>query len=504
LILKEALIGTGVALLIFLAVQGYDVLPLVMILGMTALAVLLLNRKGVLAGGWGPVVDAPRTITFEDIGGQDTACQELKEALDFILQSEAMARMGIRPLKGLLLTGPPGTGKTLLAKAAASYTDAVFLACSGSEFIEMYAGVGAQRVRLLFKRARDMAVKGNKKRAIIFIDEIEVMGGKRGSHASHLEYDQTLNQLLVEMDGLHSNDDVNILIIGATNRSDMLDPALLRPGRFDRIVLVDLPDKRGRKEIMVLHTRNKPLSQEVCLDAIAQETFGFSGAQLESIANEAAIIAFRNNSEQITPEHLREAIDKVMLGEKLDRVPTVEEKRRIAIHEIGHALVGELVRPCSVSHITITPRGKALGFVRQIPPGDTLLYTKDLLEAQIRICLAGAIAEQLVLGNRSTGAAGDLMEAAKLAKHIIFAGLSPAGLVLEEEVPPESLHKMINQLVGEIENSTIKMMQQWLHLMQRAADVLMVEETLTGDDFRLMMANEMTENYLPQKRETAI
>src|SRR5690606_32290083 len=274
---------------------------------------------------------------------------------------EHTRKLGIRPLKGILLAGPPGTGKTLLAKAAANYADAAFLAVSGSEFVEVYAGVGAQRVRRLFKQAKAAAVKEGKSCAVIFIDEIEVLGGRRGKHTSHLEYDQTLNELLVQMDGMMSDEGgVRVLVMAATNRPDLLDPALLRPGRFDRTVQVDMPDREGRFHILKIHTRRRPLADDVDLDLLAREMYNFSGAQIESVVNEAAIHAMRAGRDEIRLEDFKEAIEKVMMGERLDRKPRSEELERIAHHEAGHALISELVRPGSVSSITITSRGKAL------------------------------------------------------------------------------------------------------------------------------------------------
>ncbi|MBC7326449.1 MAG: AAA family ATPase, partial [Moorella sp. (in: Bacteria)] len=221
----------------------------------------------------------------------------------------------------------------------------------------------------------------------------EILGSRRGQTTSHLEYDQTLNQLLVEMDGLKVDDRVRILVMAATNRVDMLDPALLRPGRFDRQVRVELPDKEGRLEILKLHTRNKPLAADVNLEAVAKETFGFSGAHLESLTNEAAILAMREGCQEIHQRHLHEAVDKVMMGERLDRRPSAHELRRVAIHETGHALMSELVKPGSVSALTVTPRGQALGYMRQSPEDDTYMYTKEYLEDQIAVMLAGAVAE---------------------------------------------------------------------------------------------------------------
>ncbi|MCY0886014.1 MAG: AAA family ATPase, partial [Firmicutes bacterium] len=340
--LKEILLGVVLAVLVFLGLEGLDVWPLLFFLGVglfvyaTGLAQRLTQGRPrrVVSGAGTPAV------TFQDIGGQTTAKHELQEALEFLRKPEAIAHLGIRPLKGILLVGPPGTGKTLLAKAAAQYTDSAFLAASGSEFIEVYAGVGAQRVRQLFAEARSVARREGKGSAIIFIDELEVMAGRRGQHHSHLEYDQTLNQLLVEMDGMATQEgDVRVLVMGATNRADLIDPALLRPGRFDRVVQVELPDREARLAILQLHTRNKPLADDVDLEAVARDTYGFSGAHLESVCNEAAILALREGSPRIRAAHLAGAVEKVMLGERIPRSLDQADIRRVAIHEGGHALV---------------------------------------------------------------------------------------------------------------------------------------------------------------------
>ena len=363
----EIIAGIGAAILIFLALQGIDLLPVFFLAGLATALWYVNNRR---TGNKSFINAAQRTaeeqlVSFEDIGGQDMAKGELCEALEFIKDVERIKILGIRPLKGILLNGPPGTGKTLLAKAAAQFTGSAFLAVSGSEFVEMYVGVGAQRVRQLFKQARDAAKRNGKTNAVIFIDEIEVLGGKRGQNAGHMEYDQTLNELLVQMDGMSENDAIRVLVIGATNRIDILDPALLRPGRFDRQVKVDLPDKKGRLRILQLHTRNKPLADDVSLTDVANDTFGFSGAHLESVTNEAAILAFRENSASITAQHLRSAVEKVIMGEKHDRIPKAEEKKRIAIHEAGHALLSEYNLPGSVASVNVAARGNALGYVRQ-------------------------------------------------------------------------------------------------------------------------------------------
>ncbi|BCV21165.1 AAA family ATPase [Moorella sp. Hama-1] len=489
--LKEIAAGTAVGVLIFLALKGVDVTPFLLLAGMGFLAYWLIEKKGLISSTLaGKSYTSTIPISFADIGGQGTAIRELKEALEFLLRSNQIQAMGIRPLKGLLLSGPPGTGKTLMARAAATYTDAVFLATSGSEFIEMYAGVGAQRVRNLFNRARELARRQQKKRAIIFIDELEVLGGKRGSHTSHLEYDQTLNQLLVEMDGLKQDQEVQILVIGATNRADLLDPALLRPGRFDRQVRVDLPDREGRLAILKLHTANKPLAPDADLEVIARETFGFSGAHLESVANEAAILALREKVPVIEQKHLMEAVDKVMLGEKLGRKPSSEELYRLAIHEAGHAVTGELLRPRSVSLVTITSRGQALGYTRQKPEHDIYLYTRDYLETQIAICLAGAVAETLVLGSRSTGSLNDFKESIRLARVIITSGLSDLGVVAEENLSQEQMHEASTTIINQEEERVTSLLQPRLAVLQELARSLVERETISGQELRLIMQDQ--------------
>lgn len=489
--IKEVLVGTSIATLIFLLMLGYNTLPLLLLGGLGLLLYILADKKGLLGSSTNfPCYAQTVNFTFDDIGGQTTAKQELKEALDFVIHAPQLSEMGIRPLKGILLTGPPGTGKTLLAKAAAAYTDSLFLATSGSEFIEVYAGIGAQRVRQLFKTAKEQALRKKKKSAIIFIDEIDVLGSRRGSNAGHLEYDQTLNQLLVEMDGLRSDDRVKILVIGATNRDDMLDPALLRPGRFDRIVRVDLPDKAGRHQILKLHCRNKPLADDVDLEKIARETFGFSGAQLESVTNEAAILALRERSPQIHQRHFKEAIDKVMMGEKIDRKPSREELYRIAIHETGHAIVSEVVRPGSVSHLTVTTRGRALGYMRQIPEDDIYLYTKDLLEKQIQVFLGGALAEKLVLGSFSTGSSNDFQQAVHLAKQVVTAGLSELGIIWEEGISKETINKTINEIIEQQKTVTEKILASHIDTLKQIAEVLVDEEYIEGDFLRTRLSQK--------------
>jgi len=491
-VIKEILIGLGAGVLVYLAINGFDITPLILIAATFLIVRFLLEGRN-MGGKEFRVVDSEKKsrtsteVTFSDVGGQEVAKREFLEALDFVRKDSEVKRLGIRPLKGILLSGPPGTGKTLMAKAAASYTDSVFLATSGSQFVEMYAGVGAQRVRKIFNQARDAAEKNGKNSAIIFIDEIEVLGGKRGKHSSHLEYDQTLNQLLVEMDGISVNDDIRLLVVGATNRADLLDEALMRPGRFDRVVKVDLPDKEGRAHILRIHSRGKPLAEDVDLEQLARDAFGFSGAHLESLVNEAAINAMRARAKVITMEHFRDAVDKVMMGERLDRKPLRAEMERIAYHETGHALISELVRPGSVSVVTITSRGKALGYTRQTPESDRYLYTKQQLLDQIRVTLGGAVSEEIHLGDRSTGSAGDIEEAVKLAKRVIFSGMSSLGVVSVDDLPGRLLHKTIQALIAEQEKVVARTLKTYRSVTVTVVERLLCEEKLSGHDFRAVL-----------------
>ena len=483
--IKDISIGLGIAGVVFLALVGYDIVPILFLGVAGAVLFWVAKSRGLINKSFAETSsDCIPGVTFADIGGQKSAIQELKEALDFMRYHKEIQYLGIRPLKGILLTGPPGTGKTLLARAAARYTEAVFVACSGSSFVEMYAGVGAQRVRKLFQTAREKARRQEKSNALIFIDEIDILGAKRGQNSSHHEYDQTLNQLLVEMDGLEVDDQVRLLVVAATNRSDMLDPAILRPGRFDRLVKVDLPDREGRMEILKLHTANKPLAEDVELGNIARETFGFSGAHLESVANEAAILAMREKRREIKQQHFQEAIDKVMMGDKLDRRPVPTEMTRIAVHEVGHALVSELMREGSVSTLTVTPRGQALGYMRQTPEDDTYLYTREQLENQIAVMLAGSLAEEMVLGSRSTGSTNDFEQAAQAAQQLIRSGLSELGVVSVETVPREVNFRVQGTIIREQEDRVRLELAEYQEVLERVAKMLLEEEKISGDRLR--------------------
>lgn len=484
---KEASIGAGIAVLVFLLAGGYNIAPVLLIGVMCGVMFYLLRQRGMVKAFNTVAVEDHQRVSFADVGGQASAIQELREALDFIKNQADIRRLGIRPLRGILLTGPPGTGKTLLARAAAGYTDAVFIASSGSEFIEMYAGVGAQRIRKLFQSARDTAVKQSKKNALIFIDEIEILGGKRGKNTSHMEYDQTLNQLLVEMDGIKIDDAVQVLLVAATNRADMLDPALVRPGRFDRQVRVDLPDRHGRQEILTLHTRNKPLAEDVDLEKLARDTFGFSGAHLESLANEAAILAMREKARKIHHAHFIESVDKVIMGGKLDRRPSMEEMTRVAYHETGHAIISERVRPGSVSSLTITPRGSALGYMRQTSEEDRYLHTQDYLENQISVFLAGAVAEEVFLGSRSTGAGNDFEQALQIAELLIKGGMSPLGIVSIDSLPQDEKHKTMQEILKRQEEEVRAYLEASRESFVGIVEALLTREKLSGDEFRAFL-----------------
>ncbi|HWP96188.1 MAG TPA: AAA family ATPase [Syntrophomonadaceae bacterium] len=486
--MKEIAVGSGVGFLVFLAAIGINVMPILLLVFLAGGFYLFTRTQGSLKlDQVGNGVGKNDITGFDQIGGQDSAIKELKEALQFVLKPEEISRMGIRPLKGILLVGPPGTGKTLLARAAANFTSSVFIAASGSEFIEIYAGVGAKRIRQIFRDARKKARNENKNSAIIFIDELDVLGAKRGSHSSHMEYDQTLNQLLVEMDGLSQNEDPRILIVAATNRADLLDPAILRPGRFDRQVQVNLPDRVGRVHILDIHTRNKPLADRDILEEIGRETFGFSGAHLESLANEAAIQAMRENSEIIERHHFSEAVNKVMMGEKLDRRPKPSELERVGIHEGGHALISELLEPGSVASLTITPRGNALGFMRKAPRDDQYLFTRQEMEKQIMVAIAGALAEELGFGERSTGARNDFAQAWNLAQEIVSSGLSSLGIINADDLPKDQLFEECRCLIARLEESTREVLQNNRTSLLAIAQCLHEEENIDRTRFLLCL-----------------
>ena len=406
----------------------YQFLPyLIVILALGGFWYLMYLRQNNANGGGGggpsrfghartrTLSDQSKKVTFNDVAGADEEKAELQEIVEFLRDPQRFTALGARIPKGVLLVGPPGTGKTLIAKAVAGEAGVHFLSISGSDFVELYVGVGASRVRDLFDQAKKEAP------AIVFIDEIDAVGRQRGAGlgGGHDEREQTLNQLLVEMDGFSSNE--GVIVMAATNRQDILDPALLRPGRFDRQIYVGLPDIKGREEILKVHARKKPLAEDVSLSDISKATAGFTGADLENLLNEAALLAARGGQRFISMADLHEAMMKVIAGpEKKSRVVTPHAKRLTAYHEAGHAVViHELETQDPVHQITIIPRGGAGGMTISLPQEDRSYMSRRELEEHIAVCLGGRVAEQLVLGDISTGASSDIQKASSIARNMV-------------------------------------------------------------------------------------
>ncbi len=355
------------------------------------------------------------TVTFSDVAGVDEAKAELQEVVEFLKEPDKFTALGARIPKGVLLVGPPGTGKTLMARAVAGEANVPFFSISGSEFVEMFVGVGASRVRDLFDTAKRNSP------CIVFVDEIDAVGRHRGAGlgGSHDEREQTLNQILVEMDGFDT--DTNVIIVAATNRPDILDPALLRPGRFDRRVILDRPDMNGRKQILQVHTKGKPMSDDVDFGAVAKQTPGFSGADIENLVNEAAILAARRNKKSIAMAELQESIEKVVAGpERKSRLISDEEKRIVAFHEAGHAIVMRMLPNCDAVHkVSIISRGMALGYTMHLPEDDRYLQRRSKFMDDLAGVLGGRVAEEIVFGDITTGASNDLEKATDLARAMV-------------------------------------------------------------------------------------
>ena len=368
-------------------------------------------------------MDPGKKVTFADVAGADEEKEELREVVEFMRSPKRFTEMGARIPKGVLLVGPPGTGKTLLAKAVAGEAGAPFFSISGSDFVEMFVGVGASRVRDLFSTAKKCAP------AVVFIDEIDAVGRQRGAGlgGGHDERDQTLNQLLVEMDGFAINE--GIIVLAATNRPDILDPALLRPGRFDRQITVNYPDVKGREEILKVHAKGKPLAEDVSLAVLAKRTSGFTGADLENVLNEAAILAARYKKKKITMLELEEAITRTVVGpEKKSRVVTDEDKKVTAYHEAGHAIVALKMPHCDPVHeVSIIPRGAAAGYTMTMPDTDDNHVSRGKILDEICMCMGGRVAESIALDDVCTGAIGDLKRASELARRMVIEfGMSDA------------------------------------------------------------------------------
>ena len=448
--------------------------------------------------------ESKQKVSFADVAGADEEKEELREIVDFLQTPQKYLDLGARIPKGVLLVGPPGTGKTLLAKAVAGEAGVQFLSISGSDFVELYVGVGASRVRDLFEEAKKVAP------AVVFIDEIDAVGRQRGADlgGGHDEREQTLNQLLVEMDGFTSNE--GVVVLAATNRADILDPALLRPGRFDRQIYVGRPDLKGREEILRVHARNKPLSEDVDLRVLAQSTPGFSGADLENVINEGALLSARRGQKFITMDMLQEAVVKVIAGpEKKSRVVPPHERRLTAYHEAGHAVMHHCLASVDPVHsVTIIPRGQAGGMTISLPGEDRGYYSRRYMEEEIAALLGGRTAEELFLGDISTGASNDLQRASAMARRMVtaygmserlgavsydsghdevFIGRSMAQAKSYSEEVAAQIDQEVKAIIDAGCRRCREVLEQYREQTERAAQYLLEHETMSGEDFAAVM-----------------
>jgi len=443
-------------------------------------------------------------VTFDDVAGAEEAKEELREIIEFLKDPKRFQKLGGRIPKGVLLLGPPGTGKTLLAKAVAGEAGVPFFSMSGSDFVEMFVGVGASRVRDLFEKGKKHAP------CILFIDELDAVGRHRGAGlgGGHDEREQTLNQLLVEMDGFETNE--GVILLAATNRPDVLDPALLRPGRFDRRIVIDMPDLRGRLGILKVHTRRVPLDDDVDLEIIARGTPGMSGADLASMVNEAALLAARRKKDKVSMAEFDEAKDKVLLGpERKSKILKEDAKRTTAIHEAGHAVVGSYLEHADPLHkVTIIPRGRAAGLTYFLPTDDRLEYSKDWCLDTITLLLGGRVAEELVLNRIGSGAQNDIKEASKLARKMvtqwgmseklgpitygdhdeqIFLGKEIAVRKDYSERTAQEIDEEVKRIVHECYLKAKKILTDNMDKLHRVANALIEREVLTGDDIKILL-----------------
>jgi cell division protease FtsH len=464
-------------------------------------------------------VDAPK-ITFRDVAGADEAVQELHEIKEFLENPKKFQSLGARIPKGVLLYGPPGTGKTLLARAVAGEAGVPFFSISGSDFVEMFVGVGASRVRDLFEQAKQNSP------CIIFMDEIDAVGRHRGAGmgGGHDEREQTLNQLLVEMDGFEMKD--NIILIAATNRPDILDPALLRPGRFDRQIVVDRPDRKGRKQILEVHTRGKPLAQEIDLDALAGQTPGFTGADLANLINEAALLTARSSKREITMTELEEGIMRVIAGpEKKSRVMSEKERLVTAYHELGHAIVGHLLPNTDPVHkVSIISRGQALGYTISLPSEDKFLTTRAELTDTMAMTLGGRAAEEIVFGEITTGASNDLEKVTETAKQMVMRfGMSErlgprvfghdrsqpflgrefsAEPDYSDEIARE-IDDEVRRIVEDAHQSSKDILSEHRDQLDRISQILLERETIDAEEFIALLEGKPEEEVFADDEEEA-
>ena len=509
----------------------YGWLPQLITIGGFVFIMYILYRQRMAAmgqggGGNGPakfgkahtrtLSDQGKKVTFADVAGADEEKEELQEIVDFLRDPHKFSSLGARIPKGVLLVGPPGTGKTLIAKAVAGEAGVHFLSISGSDFVELYVGVGASRVRDLFEQAKKEAP------AIVFIDEIDAVGRQRGTGlgGGHDEREQTLNQLLVEMDGFASNE--GVIVLAATNRQDILDPALLRPGRFDRQIYVGLPDIKGREEILKVHARTKPLGDDVSLRELARATAGFTGADLENLLNEGALMSARRDQRFITMPVLHEAMLKVIAGpEKKSRVVTEQARRLTAYHEAGHAVVThELKSQDPVHQITIVPRGMAGGLTISLPTEDRSYMSRTELWERIAVCLGGRVAEQVVLGDISTGASNDIQKASQLARAMvtkygmserlgticygneseeIFIGRSMAQTQTYSEAVASQIDAEVKSIVDRAYRRCEEILTEKRTELEITARYLLDHETMNGNLFDLVFTDPDSEELAPYK-----
>jgi cell division protease FtsH len=484
-----------------------NILPIILILGIWFFIMRQMQSGGNKAMSFGKsrarlLSMQQKKITFKDVAGVDEAKEELKEIIEYLREPQRFQKLGGRIPKGVLLVGPPGTGKTLLARAVAGEANVPFFSISGSDFVEMFVGVGASRVRDLFEQGKKNAP------CIIFIDEIDAVGRHRGAGlgGGHDEREQTLNQLLVEMDGFESND--GVILVAATNRPDVLDPALLRPGRFDRRVVVGLPDVRGREEILRVHVKKVPVSDDTNLNVLARGTPGFSGADLANMVNEAALNAARVNRKQVTMYDFELAKDKVLMGaERKSMLLTDEEKKVTAYHEAGHALVSVLRDHTDPIHkVTIIPRGMALGVTIYLP-GDRHNYTREYLETRLATAYGGRVAEEIFLGQMSTGAGSDIENATDLARRMVCEyGMSRLGPLTfgkkEEQIflgreiaqhrdfseeTARQIDQEVRRLIDEAYNSAYSIVDANKDAMHRIAAALLERETIDAEEVRMLI-----------------